>query len=159
MYNNMCVSQHIFASMSSTGMSDIFSVQARTARGSSLVTSLSTLACSFMMSMSLFTKRTHQGRAGLEPLAGNICLLDSSGQVHHDGPFRCSQLACSMGSAYWQAYPDGMLLLERDTAQEMASCEARQQARDKKQHEGEPAQSLPFKGCVGFGNFGMVFTS
>ncbi len=49
------------------------SVQAATAGGSSLVTSLSTLdttvaACSFMSSLSLFTTAGHEGKPSLEPL-------------------------------------------------------------------------------------------
>ena len=129
-------------------MCDKFITQAKTPGGSSLVTSLSTLgntvlACSFMLSLSLFTTRTQQGRAGLEALAANICLLDSNGQVHHDGPIQVQAAGLLNGQCLLAgAYPDGLLLLERDAAQEMASCEARQQERAKKQHEGEASQSL-----------------
>lgn len=132
-------------------MCDDFIMQARTPGGSSLVTSLSTLdntvlACSFMLSLSLFTTRTHQGKAGLEPLAANIGLLDSSGQVHNAGPIQVQSAGLLNGQCLLAgAYPDGLLLLERDTAQEMASCEARQQEREKKRHEGELLQSLPLK--------------
>lgn len=129
------------------------------------MTSLSTLdntvlACSFMLSLSLFTTMTHQGKAGLEPLAANICLLDSSGQVYHDGPIQVQSAGLLNGQCLLAgAYPDGLLLLERDTAQEIASCDARQQEREKKKQEGEPSQSLTLKGCVGFCNCGIVFTS
>lgn len=108
------------------------------------MTSLSTLdntvlACSFMLSLSLFTTRTHQGKAGLEALAANISLLDSSGEVHHDGPIQVQSAGLFNGQCLLAgAYPDGLLLLERDLAQEVARCQARQREREKKQLEGEP---------------------
>lgn len=107
------------------------------------MTSLSTLgdtvlACSFMLSLSLFTTRPHQGKAGLEPLAANISLLDSSGQVHLDGPIQVHSAGLLNGQCLLAgAYPDGLLLLERDLAQEMAGCQARHRERERKQLEGE----------------------
>ena len=120
-----------------------FNVQAKTAGGSSLVTSLSTLgntvlACSFMLSLSLFSTKTYQGKAGLEPLAANISLLDSNGDAHHDVPIQVQTAGLLNGQFLLAgAYPDGLLLLERDVAQEVASCEARQRERERKQSESE----------------------
>ena len=126
---------------------ELFHVQAKTAGGSSLVTSLCTLdntvlACSFMLSLSLFTTRAHQGKAGLEPLAANVSLdilLDGSGEVYHNGPIQVQSAGLFNGQCLLAgAYPDGLLLLERDLAQEVAGCQARQREREKKQLEGEP---------------------
>ena len=118
-------------------------MQAATAGGSSLVTSLSTLgttvaACSFMSSLSLFTTAGHEGKAGLEPLSANICLMTAQGDSLHNGPIQVQSAGILNGQFLLAgAYPDGLLLLKRDVAQEEATCRARRSAKEKALLEGQ----------------------
>ena len=122
--------------------SDRDGMQAKTAGGSSLVTSLSTLdntvlACSFMSSLSLFTTRTYQGEAGLEPLSATIGVLDTNGDISHDAPIQVQSAGLVSKGCLWAgAYPDGLLLLMRPQA-ELEACEARQHERQRRQQEGQ----------------------
>lgn len=126
-------------------------MQAKTAGGSSLVTSLSTLdntvlACSFMSSLSLFTTRTHQGKAGLEPLSATIEVLGSSREIS-DAPIQVQSAGLVDSDCLWAgAYPDGLMLLMRPEA-ELDACEARQRERERKQQEGE-ASWHPCRPCL-----------
>lgn len=117
-------------------------VQAATAGGSSLVTSLSTLgttvaACSFMSSLSLFTTAGHEGKASLEPLSANVSLKTAQGDSLHNGPIQVQSAGILNGQFLLAgAYPDGLLLLKRDVAQEEAACQARRSAKEKALLEG-----------------------
>ncbi len=117
-------------------------VQAATAGGFSLVTSLSTLgttvaACSFMSSLSLFTTAGHEGKASLEPLSANISLMTAQGDSMHAGPIQVQSAGMLNGQFLLAgAYPDGLLLLKRDVAQEEAACQARRSAKEKALLEG-----------------------
>ncbi len=117
-------------------------VQAATAGGSSLVTSLSTLdttvaACSFMSSLSLFTTAGHEGKPSLEPLSANISLMTAQRDIQHDGPIQIQSAGMLNGQFLLAgAYPDGLLLLKRDVAQEEAAGEARRSAKEKALLEG-----------------------
>ena len=112
-------------------------MQAATAGGSSLVTSLPTLgttvaACSFMSSLSLFTTAGHEGKASLEPVSANICLMTAQGDSLHDRPIQVQSAGMLNGQFLLAgAYPDGLLLLKRDVAQEEAVCRARRSAKEK----------------------------
>lgn len=114
-------------------------MQAKTAGGSSLVTSLSTLdntvlACSFMLSLTLFATKTHQGKAGLEPLAAKV---DGNRQYRDNAPIQVQAAGLLNGHCLLAgAYPDGLLLLERDMGAESHLRELAQQAREERQHQG-----------------------
>lgn len=120
-------------------------LQAATAGGSSLVTSLSTLghtaaACSFMSSLSLFTAASPEGPPTLEPLSANISLMDAEGCTQHDAPIQVQSAGILNGQCLLAgAYPDGLLLLRRDVADEELHGEARQRKRDLAQLAGMPA--------------------
>lgn len=117
-------------------------MQAKTAGGSSLVTSLSTLdntvlACSFMLSLTLLATKTHQGKAGLEPLAAEVGVMDCNTQYRDNAPIQVQAAGLLNGHCLLAgAYPDGLLLLERDMGAESHLHELAQQAREERQHQG-----------------------
>ena len=90
-----------------------------------------------MSSLSVFTTATRDGKHSLEPSSANISLTDTDGDVHHDGCIQVQSAGMLNGHFLLAgAYPDGLLLLKRDEAQEVAACEARQKEREKARDEG-----------------------
>lgn len=69
-------------------------------------------------------------------MAAEICIVDSQGHYRHDAPIQVQAAGLLKGPYLLAgAYPDGLVLLERDLQSEMQSCKM-QKAREERQHEG-----------------------